>query len=122
MTLSMTTSALFVLTALLNTSALALLRLAGPDVRWNELWPAVTLRGALFLFCGLLAYAVAFLLTVRILSLTRFSVAAPLFVALQFLFSLSLAHFAFDEPLSWSQLGGIALILAGIVLATGATR
>ena len=82
---------LFVLTALLNTGALALLRRAGPDVRWAGWLPDINLRGFLFLSAGLLAYAIAFLLTVRILSVARFSVAVPLFVALQFMFSLLLA-------------------------------
>lgn len=110
---------LFVLTALLNTGALALLRQAGPDVRWTGWLPEVNLRGLLFLSAGLLAYAFAFLLTVRILSLTRFGMAVPLFVALQFVFSLLLAYFVFNEPLSWAHLGGVLLILGGVAMISG---
>lgn len=115
----MKTAFLFVLTALLNTGALALLRRAGPDVRWVGWLPEVNLRGLLFLLAGLLAYAVAFLLTVRILSLARFGMAVPLFVALQFVFSLLLAHFAFDEPMSWMHWVGVLLILGGVAMISG---
>lgn len=115
----MTTGLLFVLTALLNTGALVLIRLAGPDVRWSGLTLSMSLRGMGFLLAGLLAYALAFLLTVRILSLSRFGLAVPVFVGLQFVFSLLTARFVFHEPLSWPHLGGVLLILGGIALAAG---
>ena len=115
----MTTGLLFVLTALLNTGALALIRLAGPGVRWSGMTLSLSLRGMVFLVGGVLAYALAFLLTVRLLSLSRFGMAVPVFVGLQFLFSLLTARFVFHESLTWMHLGGALLILGGIALVAG---
>jgi drug/metabolite transporter (DMT)-like permease len=64
----------------------------------------------------LLAYALAFMLTIRILSVHAFGQAVPVFIALPFVFSLLAARWVFQESVSWQQLGGVFLILAGVTL------
>ena len=110
-----------VLAAALNASALALLRTAGLQMTWQHSILAVPLNGLLALLAGILLYAVALLVTLRILTLHQFIVAVPLFVGVQFVFTALLAYGLFHETLSLQGWLGIAIILFGIsLLATGA--
>ena len=110
-----------VLAAALNASALALLRTAGLQITWQHSILAVPLNGLLALLAGILLYAVALLVTLRILILHQFIVAVPLFVGVQFVFTALLAYGLFHETLSLQGWLGIAIILFGIsLLATGA--
>lgn len=110
-----------VLAAALNASALALLRTAGLQITWQHSILAVPLNGLLALLAGILLYAVALLVTLRILTLHQFIVAVPLFVGVPFVFTALLAYGLFHETLSLQGWLGIAIILFGIsLLATGA--
>lgn len=104
------------LAAAFNTGALALLRLAGGGIQYQAGVLTAGVLPLLYLLAGLMCYGVAFLLTVRILALSSFIVAVPVFVALQFVFSSVLALLLLGESLSGQGWLGLLVILLGIVL------
>lgn len=104
------------LAASCNTGALALLKLAGGGIRYQEGTLSVGAWHLAYLLAGLLCYGVAFLLTVRILSLSAFVVAVPVFVAFQFVLTSLLAIFLFGEPLTLQGWLGVVVVLAGVAL------
>ena len=112
----MTGLLLITLAALFNSAALICLRVAGREIQWASPVLSVGLHGLLMLACGLLAYLTAFLLTIRILANHDFGYAVPMFVGLQFVFSLLAAHWLFHEPLNWPHFAGAVLILLGVGL------
>lgn len=105
-----------VLAAALNAGALALLRTAGVQVTWQNSILSVPLTGLLALLAGVLLYAAALLVTLRILALQQFIVAVPLFVGVQFVFTALLALGLFNETLNWQGWLGICIIFMGISL------
>jgi undecaprenyl phosphate-alpha-L-ara4N flippase subunit ArnE len=104
------------LAAALNCTALVLLRLAERGMAWQAPVWSVSWQSLAWLGLSLLAYAVAFVLTIRILSVHAFGQAVPVFVALQFVFSLLAARWVFQESVSWLQLCGVLLIVGGVTL------
>jgi drug/metabolite transporter (DMT)-like permease len=67
---------------------------------------------------ALVVYAIATVLWVYVLRTVPLSVAYPLF-ALAFILTPVVAHYVLDEPLSWRVFAGGAVIVAGVVIATG---
>jgi multidrug transporter EmrE-like cation transporter len=104
------------LAAGLNSGALILMRFAGRDMHGSAPFSSISFTSAAWLACSLLAYGLAFLLTIRILTLHHFGVAVPLFVGFQFAFSLLAARWVFYETVDFMQLAGVMLILAGVAL------
>ena len=104
------------LAAGLNSGALVLMRFAGRDVHWSVPVFSISLTSMGWLACSLLAYALAFVLTIRILAMHHFGVAVPVFVGLQFVFSFLAARWVFREAVDTTHLLGVVLILAGIAL------
>ncbi len=99
-----------VLAAALNAGALALLRTAGVQITWQNSLLAVPSTGLVALLAGVLLYAAALLVTLRILALHQFIVAVPLFVGVQFIFTALLAYAIFHETLSLQGWLGVAII------------
>ena len=109
------------LAAGLNAGALALLRMAGLQITWQDSTLTLPLNGLLALLAGVVLYAGALLVTLRILTLFNFSAAVPLFVGVQFVFTSILAYAVFNESLNLQGWLGIVIIFFGIsLLATGA--
>jgi undecaprenyl phosphate-alpha-L-ara4N flippase subunit ArnE len=104
------------LAAGLNSGALILMRFAGREMHGSAAFFSISLTSAGWLAGSLLAYGLAFLLTIRILAVQHFGVAVPLFVGLQFVFSLMAARWVFHEAVNFLQLAGVMLILAGAAL------
>jgi drug/metabolite transporter (DMT)-like permease len=104
------------LAALLNSAALICLRVAGREIQWVSPVLTVGLHGLLMLGCGLLAYLTAFFLTIRILANHDFGYAVPMFVGIQFIFSLLAARWVFNETINWVQVAGALLIALGVSL------
>ena len=109
-----------ILAAGFNASALALLRTAGVQIKWHNALLSIPLSALLSLAAGLALYAVALVITLRILALYEFIIAVPLFVGVQFIFTSILAYGIFNETLGTQGWVGILIIFIGIcVLATG---
>ena len=110
---------LITLAALLNNSALVMIRFAGNGIHWA--WPvfSISLGSLACIGGGFLAYGLTFFLVMYILGIHDFNLAVPLFLAMQFAFNLLAAHFIFHESMTWSHLGGILLILAGVLVVAG---
>lgn len=104
------------LAAGLNSAALVLMRFAGRDIHWTAPVFSISLASMGWLACSVLAYGLAFLLTIRILAMHQFGVAVPVFVGLQFAFSFMAARWIFRESVDTTQLLGVVLILAGVSL------
>ena len=112
----MTGLLLITLAALFNSAALICLRVAGREIQWASPVLSVGLHGLLMLACGLLAYLMAFILTIRILANHDFGYAVPMFVGIQFVFSLLAARWVFNETINWVQVMGALLIALGVSL------
>jgi drug/metabolite transporter (DMT)-like permease len=67
------------------------------------------------LILGLTFYGLAAVLYILLLTRVNLSVLAPA-VALQYVFTVMMGHFLFQETLPWSRLIGVGLIIAGVVL------
>ncbi len=67
------------------------------------------------LIFGLTFYALAAILYILLLTRVHLSVLGPA-VALQYIFTVLMGHFLFHEPLTFSRLAGVALIIGGVVL------
>ena len=107
---------LIALAALLNSAALVCLRWAERDIHWNHATLSISLPSLGFLGLGVLAYGMAFVLTIRIMGQNDLAYTVPVFVGLQFVFSMLAARFAFQEQLSWTHGAGAVCILLGVVL------
>lgn len=70
-----------------------------------------------FIFGGMCVYAISIISWLIVLSKVQVSVAYP-FLALGFIFSAIVAHFAFGEALGMGKITGIGLICVGLVLLT----
>lgn len=112
----MTTWLWIALAAGLNSAALVLMRFAGRDIHWTAPVFSISLSSMVWLACSVLAYGLAFVLTIRILSIHQFGVAVPVFVGLQLAFSFMAAWWLFRESLDTTQLLGVVLILTGVAL------
>ncbi|HME26124.1 MAG TPA: EamA family transporter [Acetobacteraceae bacterium] len=75
----------------------------------------VALSLNLWFIAALLLYAALSVIWVWILSDTPLSIAYP-FVALAFVLTPLLGHFAFGEALGWSHAAGLALVVGGLLL------
>lgn len=110
------------LAALCNASALWMLRMAGQGFAYKDLWLSVRLDSVGWLLGGVAAYALAFLLTVRILATHTFAVAVPIFIGLQFVFTALLAQLVLHESQPFSVWLGMAVILGGVALVAIGSR
>lgn len=67
------------------------------------------------LLFGLTFYAMAAVLYILLLTRVNLSVLGPA-VALQYVFTVMMGHFLFNESLPISRISGVALIIGGVVL------
>ncbi|MGX2982091.1 hypothetical protein [Helicobacter sp. 23-1045] len=109
---------LILFSVLLNAIAQLLLK-KGMSSEALELSGAFILKCALnpFILGGLGIYAISIISWLIVLAKVQVSVAYP-FLALGFVFSAVVAHFAFGEVLNASKIAGIGLICVGLVLLT----
>ena len=107
---------LIALAALLNSAALICLRWAERDITWSQATLSISLPSLGFLGLGILAYGLAFVLTIRIMGQNELAYSVPVIVGLQFVFSMLAARFAFQEQLSWTHGAGVMCILLGLAL------
>lgn len=90
---------------------------AGPlDLSWRGL-TALALRVLTngYLLAGLAGFVGSAVLWLIVLSQVELSLAYPL-VSLGYVFVLCLAHFVLGESISTWRLGGVAAIIAGVIL------
>jgi len=80
---------------------------------WAKLVFALSFN--LWFIAALLLYAALSIIWVQILIDTPLSIAYP-FVALAFVLTPLLGHFAFGEALSWGHAAGLALVVVGLLL------
>ena len=99
-----------------NTFALVLLKMAGklmaPDL---SLWLFLH-KSWLFVVGGVFLYGLSFILTIKILADNTFLTAVPLFVGINFFFTVMVSLFIFKEPIMISSLAGIGFIFLGVWL------
>ena len=110
---------LILFSVLLNALAQILLKKAMSSLGELALSGAFVLKAALnpYILGGLGVYAVSIISWLIVLAKVNVSVAYP-FLALGFVFSALVAHFAFGEPLTAHKIIGIALICIGLVCLT----
>jgi multidrug transporter EmrE-like cation transporter len=96
---------------LCNAFAQFLMKRAGVSdaFSWRQ-WLDVSLLGALAL------YGVSFALTALVFARLPLSVASPLMAGAIFVLIGLLSAFVLHEPIGWTRLAGMGLIVAGIVL------
>jgi multidrug transporter EmrE-like cation transporter len=104
-----------------NTFALVLLKMAGSKMNTElSLWAFIN-NSWLFLLGGALLYLLSFVLTIKILADNTFLAAVPIFVGINFFFTVMVSLFLFKEPIILSSLAGVGLIFLGVwLISTGA--
>jgi multidrug transporter EmrE-like cation transporter len=99
-----------------NTFALLLLKMAGKNMTPNlSLWLFLHKSG-LLVIGGMFLYGLSFILTIKILADNAFLTAVPIFVGINFFFTVLVSLFIFKEPIMFSSLAGIGFIFLGVWL------
>lgn len=110
---------LIIFSVLLNATAQLLLKKAMTNLGELNLSVAFVIKGVFnpYILGGLGVYAISIVSWLIVLAKVNVSVAYP-FLALGFVFSVLVAYFAFNEPLTAYKIIGIALICVGLVFLT----
>lgn len=110
---------LILFSVLLNATAQLLLKKGMVSVGALEASVEFAFKCAInpFILGGIGVYAISIISWLIVLAKVQVSVAYP-FLALGFIFSAIVAHFAFGEALGISKIAGIGLICVGLVLLT----
>ncbi len=104
-----------------NTFALILLKMAGNKMSANLALTVFLSKSWLLIFGGAFLYFFSFILTIKILADNTFLAAVPLFVGINFFFTVMASLFLFKEPIMLSSLAGVAFIFLGVWLISTST-
>jgi multidrug transporter EmrE-like cation transporter len=99
-----------------NTFALVLLKMAGNKMIANLPILAFLSKSWLFILGGAFLYILSFVLTIKILADNNFLTAVPIFVGINFFFTVMVSLFLFKEPIFLSTLAGVGFIFLGVWL------
>lgn len=99
-----------------NTFALVLLKMAGNKMSDNLPILSFLSKSWLLILGGGSLYMLAFVLTIKILTDSTFLTAVPIFVGINFFFTVMVSLFLFKEPIFLSTLAGVGFIFLGVWL------
>ena len=95
-----------------------MLKLGNISMRLNELWNMIIQSFSnIYIWAGMISYAVSILLWMVVLSKINVSLAYP-FLSIGYIITAVIAYFVFGEPLTAQKIIGIAIICVGVVVLT----
>ena len=104
-----------------NTFALVLLKMAGKQMAPGlSLWLFLH-KSWILVLGGMILYGLSFVLTIKILADNTFFTAVPIFVGINFFFTVIVSLFIFKESIMPSSLFGIGFIFLGVWLISTST-
>ena len=95
-----------------------MLKLGKISMNINELYHMIIQAiGNIYIWAGMMSYAVSILLWMVVLSKVNVSLAYP-FLSIGYIVTAVIAYFAFGEPITLQKVAGIAIICLGVVVLT----
>lgn len=95
-----------------------MLKLGKISMNMNELWNMIIQAiGNIYIWAGMMSYAISILLWMVVLSKVNVSLAYP-FLSIGYIVTAIIAYFAFGEPITFQKVAGIAIICLGVVVLT----
>ena len=95
-----------------------MLKLGKISMNINELYHMIIQAiGNIYIWAGMMSYAVSILLWMVVLSKVNVSLAYP-FLSNGYIVTAVIAYFAFGEPITLQKVAGIAIICLGVVVLT----
>ncbi len=111
-----------VLYAALNVSGAALIKL---ELKTAQLTSWLSYVQFLFRWRVMAGFAVVFIsaiVLIKALSMAKISLVNPIATGINFVFTLAVGYFLFQERITWMHYAGLMLILSGILLISMAER
>jgi multidrug transporter EmrE-like cation transporter len=108
--------------AALNVSGAALIKM---ELKGTKLSGLSEYFFFLFRFRVIAGFAVVFisaLVLIKALSIAKISLVNPVATGVNFMFTLAVGYFLFEERIGWSHYLGLVLILTGILIISAAER
>lgn len=84
------------------------------DALWNMTVQAIS---NVYIWAGMLSYAISIFLWMVVLSKVNVSLAYP-FLSIGYILTAIIAYFVFGEPLTWQKIAGILIICVGVIVLT----
>lgn len=84
------------------------------DALWNMTVQAIS---NVYIWAGMLSYAISIFLWMVVLSKVNVSLAYP-FLSIGYILTAIIAYFVFGEPLTWQKIAGILIICIGVIVLT----
>ena len=84
------------------------------DQLWHMILQSIT---NLYIWAGMMSYAISILLWMVVLSKVNVSLAYP-FLSIGYIVTTIIAYFAFGEPITVQKVMGIAIICLGVIVLT----
>ena len=84
------------------------------DALWNMTVQAIS---NIYIWAGMLSYAISIFLWMVVLSKVNVSLAYP-FLSIGYILTAIIAYFVFGEPLTWQKIAGILIICIGVIVLT----
>lgn len=95
-----------------------MLKLGKISMNMSELWNMIIQAiSNIYIWAGMMSYAVSILLWMVVLSKVNVSLAYP-FLSIGYIVTAIIAYFAFGEPITLQKIAGIAIICLGVVVLT----
>ena len=95
-----------------------MLKMGKISMNMGDLWHMmVSAVGNIYIWAGMLSYAISILLWMVVLSKVNVSLAYP-FLSVGYILTAFIAFFAFGEPLTWQKIAGILIICLGVIVLT----
>ena len=95
-----------------------MLKLGNISMNMSELWNMIIQAiSNIYIWAGMMSYAVSILLWMVVLSKVNVSLAYP-FLSIGYIVTAIIAYFAFGEPITLQKIAGIAIICLGVVVLT----
>ena len=95
-----------------------MLKLGKISMNMTELWNMIIQAiSNIYIWAGMMSYAVSILLWMVVLSKVNVSLAYP-FLSIGYIVTAIIAYFAFGEPITLQKIAGIAIICLGVVVLT----
>jgi multidrug transporter EmrE-like cation transporter len=95
-----------------------MLKMGNISMNMNSLWHMmVQAISNVYIWAGMLSYAISIFLWMIVLSKVNVSLAYP-FLSIGYILTAIIAYFVFGEPITWQKAAGILIICFGVVVLT----
>ena len=95
-----------------------MLKMGKISMNLNELCNmAVQAISNVYIWAGMLSYAISIFLWMVVLSKVNVSLAYP-FLSIGYILTAIIAYFVFNEPITWQKVAGILIICLGVIVLT----